>query len=235
MSMRGARYIHVMVPCPLGWGTASSETLSVARLATQSGLFPVFEAEYGEVVASSPIRRQVPVEDYLKVQNRFAPLFAPTKRQDKVENAQETGDNALDLKTPPTPEARPKEVKAAAVPEPSPDTKKKSADEEAEKTKAAEAKAEKAAAEKAAAEKAVQDSINTAMQKITADSLAAVAAAEQARMDSLNTAMMKAQQDSIDAANKKAAKKPKPKAKPKAEVKAAEGAPKVGMKKPGSK
>ena len=90
------------------------------------------------------------------------------------------------------------------------------------------------AEEKAATEKAVQDSINTAMQKITSDSMAAVQA-EQARMDSLNAVMMQAQQDSIDAANKKAANKPKPKVKPKAEVKAPEGAPKVGNKKPGSK
>lgn len=95
MSMRGARYIHVMVPCPLGWGTASSETLSVARLATQSGLFPVFEAEYGEVVASSPIRRQVPVEDYLKVQKRFAHLFAPTKRQDVIDRLQAQADRNI--------------------------------------------------------------------------------------------------------------------------------------------
>ena len=75
MSMRGARYIHVMVPCPLGWGTASSETLSVARLATQSGIFPVFEAEYGEVTHVSKIQRRLPVEDYLKPQTRFAHLF----------------------------------------------------------------------------------------------------------------------------------------------------------------
>jgi pyruvate ferredoxin oxidoreductase beta subunit len=95
MSMRGARYIHVMVPCPLGWGTASSETLSVARLATQSGIFPVFEAEYGEVVASSPIRRQVPVEDYLKVQKRFAHLFAPTKRQDVIDRLQAQADRNI--------------------------------------------------------------------------------------------------------------------------------------------
>src|SRR3569623_1135159 len=33
MSLRGARYIHVLVPCPLGWGTASNETIRIARLA----------------------------------------------------------------------------------------------------------------------------------------------------------------------------------------------------------
>jgi len=95
MSMRGARYIHVMVPCPLGWGTASGDTIKVARLATQSGIFPVFEAEYGEVVASSPIRRQVPVEDYLKGQKRFAHLFSPTRRQDVIDRMQAQADRNI--------------------------------------------------------------------------------------------------------------------------------------------
>ncbi len=64
-----------MVPCPLGWGSASEATIQVARLAIESGLFPLFEAEHGEVVGSGKIRRRVPVEDYLKLQKRFAHLF----------------------------------------------------------------------------------------------------------------------------------------------------------------
>src|SRR5207342_2329437 len=71
MGMHGARYLHVLVPCPLGWGTASAETIRLARLATQCGLFPVFEAEHGAVTGRTPIRRQVPVEDYLRPQARF--------------------------------------------------------------------------------------------------------------------------------------------------------------------
>src|SRR5215212_2700250 len=61
MQMRGARYIHILVTCPLGWGCASGDSIKVARLAKESGLFPVFEAEYGEVVSSQKIRRRVPV------------------------------------------------------------------------------------------------------------------------------------------------------------------------------
>ena len=38
MSIRGARYLHLLVTCPLGWGCASSESIQVARLATQCGL-----------------------------------------------------------------------------------------------------------------------------------------------------------------------------------------------------
>lgn len=77
MSLRGARYVHLLVPCPLGWGTASADTIRVARLATQTGLFPLFEAELGEVVHVSPIRRLAPVEDYLRLQGRFRHLFGP--------------------------------------------------------------------------------------------------------------------------------------------------------------
>ena len=32
MSIRGARYIHIFVPCPLGWGAASHDTIRLARL-----------------------------------------------------------------------------------------------------------------------------------------------------------------------------------------------------------
>ncbi|MFI0432650.1 MAG: thiamine pyrophosphate-dependent enzyme [Candidatus Nanopelagicales bacterium] len=75
MSMRGARYLHVLVPCPLGWGSRSDETILLARLATQSGLFPVFEARAGEVTSVTKIRSLVPVTEYLSRQRRFAHLF----------------------------------------------------------------------------------------------------------------------------------------------------------------
>jgi pyruvate ferredoxin oxidoreductase beta subunit len=76
MGLHGARYLHVFVPCPLGWGTGSDRTIEVARLAMECGLFPVFEAEHGVVTSSRPIRRRVSVEAYLRAQRRFAHLFA---------------------------------------------------------------------------------------------------------------------------------------------------------------
>ena len=75
MQIRGARYLHILVPCPLGWGSDSSDTIRVARLAQETGLFPVFEAEGGRVTAVSPIRHRTPVEEYLSLQSRFAHLF----------------------------------------------------------------------------------------------------------------------------------------------------------------
>ena len=76
MSLRGARYLHILVPCPLGWGTATSETVQLARLAQRCGLFPVYEAEHGELTSVLPIRGRVPVEEYLRPQRRYAHLFA---------------------------------------------------------------------------------------------------------------------------------------------------------------
>ncbi len=40
----------------------------------------MFEARDGEVSGVSKIRRQVPVEDYLRPQRRFAHLFEPEPR-----------------------------------------------------------------------------------------------------------------------------------------------------------
>jgi pyruvate ferredoxin oxidoreductase beta subunit len=95
MQLRGARYLHVLVPCPLGWGSAAADTVKVARLAVRSGLFPLFEAEAGEVVASSAIRDIVPVEEYLRPQRRYAHLFAPVERTDVIARLQAIADRNI--------------------------------------------------------------------------------------------------------------------------------------------
>jgi pyruvate ferredoxin oxidoreductase beta subunit len=95
MSFHGARYLHVLVSCPLGWGTASNESIRIARLAVESGVFPVFEAEGGEVTGASPIRRQVPVEDYLRPQRRYRHLFKPVERRDVIARIQARADRNI--------------------------------------------------------------------------------------------------------------------------------------------
>jgi len=95
MSIHGARYIHILVPCPLGWGTASHETIHIARLARETGLFPVFEAESGEVTGVSKIRRRLPVEDYLRPQRRFAHLFSPKLDVETIARIQQMADRNI--------------------------------------------------------------------------------------------------------------------------------------------
>lgn len=77
MGYRGARYVEIFVPCPLGWRSAPADTIKVARLAVETGMFPLLEAELGELVAVTKIRRRRPVEDYLELQGRFAHVLRP--------------------------------------------------------------------------------------------------------------------------------------------------------------
>ena len=67
----------------------------MARLATQSGLFPVFEAEDGEVVDAAPIRHRVGVRDYLRTQRRYAHLFKPEELTEIIDRIQRGADRNI--------------------------------------------------------------------------------------------------------------------------------------------
>jgi len=95
MTVRGARYIHILVPCPLGWGAQPHDTIKLARLAVETGLFPLFEAEHCEVVRTTQIRHRVPVEEYLKPQKRFAHLFGKTPAVDTIARIQAMADHNI--------------------------------------------------------------------------------------------------------------------------------------------
>ena len=95
MTFRGARYIHILVPCPLGWGSPSNQTIQLSRLAKETGVFPVFEAEYGEVTSSSKIRKVMPVEDYLRPQKRYAHLFGKNPAVDTIARLQALADKNI--------------------------------------------------------------------------------------------------------------------------------------------
>ena len=95
MEFRGARYIHILVPCPLGWGHPSEDTIHIARLAKESGLFPVYESENGEITQVSKIKHKRPVEDYLKPQQRFAHLFKDPAGAVIIRRIQEIADRNI--------------------------------------------------------------------------------------------------------------------------------------------
>jgi pyruvate ferredoxin oxidoreductase beta subunit len=96
MDIRGARYIHIFVPCPLGWGSAPENTIRIARLAVETGLFPLFEARDGEVVSSTPIRRRIPVGEYLSLQKRYAHLFGKEPDLARIGEIQKMADRNIE-------------------------------------------------------------------------------------------------------------------------------------------
>lgn len=76
LSITGSKYLQILTPCVPGWKIRPSDTLQVAKLAMQTGIYPVFEAENGKVTSATLRGENYPkVEEYLKLQKRFAHLF----------------------------------------------------------------------------------------------------------------------------------------------------------------
>ena len=85
MSLRGARYLHVLVPCPLGWGSAPCDTIAGPAGPAQTGLFPVFEAEHGEVTASPDPRARAGRGVPAPAEALRATCSAPEPRTDVID------------------------------------------------------------------------------------------------------------------------------------------------------
>jgi pyruvate ferredoxin oxidoreductase alpha subunit len=71
---RGMAYIHVQQPCATGWYFPPEKTVEVARLAVQTGVWPLLEIEDGVLKVNIKPRELKPVEEYLKLQGRFRHL-----------------------------------------------------------------------------------------------------------------------------------------------------------------
>ena len=70
-SIKGTKFIHVLSPCPPGWKIPSEKSIEVARLATHTKIFPLYEVINGEEYNINLEPKDLPVIDYLKTQGRF--------------------------------------------------------------------------------------------------------------------------------------------------------------------
>lgn len=76
MTIDGPTYIHLHSPCIVGWGFDESQGVSIAKLAVDTCMFPLYEIENGyNLKVTRKVRNKKPVEDYLKTQARFRHLF----------------------------------------------------------------------------------------------------------------------------------------------------------------
>lgn len=73
-SVKGTSYIHILAPCPTGWGTPSDITISLAKEAVDCGLWYLAEYENGEFKLNKDPKAFTPVADYVKKQGRFKHL-----------------------------------------------------------------------------------------------------------------------------------------------------------------
>lgn len=91
ISIKGPKYIQVHVPCPLGWRHETGLTIQVAKLAVETGLYPLVEYENGVITARRTIIPK-PVEEYLKLQGRFKHLL---KNPEEIKKVQDIADKNI--------------------------------------------------------------------------------------------------------------------------------------------
>lgn len=92
VSIKGPKYIQIHVPCPLGWGHESNLTYQIAKLAVETGLYPLIEYENGKLLSVRKISQPKPVEEYLKTQARFKHLL---NNPEQIRQIQEIADNNI--------------------------------------------------------------------------------------------------------------------------------------------
>lgn len=79
--MNGSRLIIALSPCPTGWGFDPKETAQIGKLAVKTGMWPLKEYINGEIVHTKIPHPRLPVEEYLKTQERFEHLFKPDRKE----------------------------------------------------------------------------------------------------------------------------------------------------------
>jgi pyruvate ferredoxin oxidoreductase beta subunit/2-oxoisovalerate ferredoxin oxidoreductase beta subunit len=74
-AMRGTRILTLLIPCLDGWGVDDDMGLAAARLAVESGAFPLLEVEDGVRYTVNAAKTR-PIGDYLAIQRRYRHMNA---------------------------------------------------------------------------------------------------------------------------------------------------------------
>jgi pyruvate ferredoxin oxidoreductase beta subunit len=77
----GPKFLDVFSPCTNNWKFPPSEYVNIARLATETNFWPLYEIENGKYVINYIPKTKKPIEEFLKTQGRFKHLFAPENKK----------------------------------------------------------------------------------------------------------------------------------------------------------
>ena len=73
-TIRGTKYIHIIAPCPTGWGIETDETVEIAKEVVDNGLWYLAEYANGEFTLNHKPKEFTDIKAYLKKQGRFRHL-----------------------------------------------------------------------------------------------------------------------------------------------------------------
>jgi pyruvate ferredoxin oxidoreductase beta subunit len=87
MAAPGPSFINILSPCQLFWGFPPNLTIKMAKLAVDTGLWPLYEIENGKYKINYTPATLLPMVDWIKSQVRFKHLLLP-ENQPIVEEIQ---------------------------------------------------------------------------------------------------------------------------------------------------
>ena len=90
--LHGPKLFLSLATCPTGWGFNPELSDDVARLAIDTGVWPLKEAVQGAVRHTLIPKRLRPVEEYLRPQRRFRHLFKPERQESTLKQIQDNVD-----------------------------------------------------------------------------------------------------------------------------------------------
>lgn len=85
--VKGPAYVHILSPCPTGWRYPGDISITIGRLAVETGVFPLYEIEDGNLRLTVDRPKLRPVREYLELQGRFRHL-----REEEIQKIQDRVD-----------------------------------------------------------------------------------------------------------------------------------------------
>ncbi|NTU66582.1 MAG: pyruvate ferredoxin oxidoreductase [Candidatus Moranbacteria bacterium] len=76
LEVEGPSFLAVFSPCTNNWKFPTSQYVRIARLATETNFWPLYEIENGKYNINWATEKPKPVEEFLKTQGRFKHLFS---------------------------------------------------------------------------------------------------------------------------------------------------------------
>lgn len=96
LTIKGPKYIQILTPCIPGWLIDTSKTVKMGKLAAQTGLYPIIEYIDGQLTNALKVPKPTPkIDEYLKMQGRFAHLFKTELGKKQIEHIQKLADENI--------------------------------------------------------------------------------------------------------------------------------------------
>ncbi len=76
-SADGPAFLNILAPCLRGWRFLPDDTIDIAKLAVETGFWPLYEVDKGVVKVTYKPRQRKSVVEWLKSQGRYKHLFKP--------------------------------------------------------------------------------------------------------------------------------------------------------------